>query len=82
MNGTVNDSGEVIAGLHPPYSKYLEPHLETGATGSVVFLDHNGNESLKGRSYINVAEAHIVASIVEDLLLNNGVSNHVFEYGY
>ncbi|KAL4246864.1 DNA2/NAM7-like helicase [Abortiporus biennis] len=52
--------------------------LEVGEHGvgtsnrpSVIFLDHCGFESLKDRSRVNVNEAHIVCSVVEDLLLNN-----------
>ena len=41
---------------------------------SVVFLDHVGSESKKDRSRVNWNEAHIVCSLVEDLLLRNPVS--------
>ncbi|KAF8645614.1 hypothetical protein AX16_007696 [Volvariella volvacea WC 439] len=37
----------------------------------IVFVDHNGPESRKGRSWENTPEANIVISVVEDLLLHN-----------
>lgn len=45
----------------------------TGHQMSVVFLDHGGSETAKDRSRVNWNEAHIVCSIVEDLLLKNEV---------
>jgi superfamily I DNA and/or RNA helicase len=121
-DGTIDAEGNVIAGLTPPKSVYLdaiEAPLEEGdaeeeagglltpssvvASGadaaethrvtskgkkrgsereelchfgqpSVIFLDHEGAETTKDRSRVNHAEAHIVASVVVDLLLNNPVS--------
>ncbi|KAF5391639.1 hypothetical protein D9757_002469 [Collybiopsis confluens] len=48
-----------------------ENQVRTSARPPVIFLDHSGNESIKSRSRVNLNEAHIVASVVEDLLLNN-----------
>ncbi|KAF8990245.1 P-loop containing nucleoside triphosphate hydrolase protein [Cyathus striatus] len=45
----------------------------TGKRPSLIFLDHSGMESRKGRSKVNVTEANIVISVVEDLLLQNPV---------
>ncbi|KAJ4481077.1 P-loop containing nucleoside triphosphate hydrolase protein [Lentinula aciculospora] len=45
--------------------------VRTSARPPVIFLDHSGNESMKSKSRVNWHEAHIVASVVEDLLLNN-----------
>ncbi|KAF8154087.1 P-loop containing nucleoside triphosphate hydrolase protein [Crassisporium funariophilum] len=70
LDGTVDMLGNITPGLDPPRSKHLRKS-KAGNSPSVVFLDHTGNESFKGRSRINVMEAHIVASVVEDLLLTN-----------
>jgi regulator of nonsense transcripts 1 len=69
LNGTVDDGGNALPGLEPPRST----HLNVQNRPSVIFVDHGGNESMKGRSRVNVSEAHIVASLVEDLLLINKV---------
>lgn len=71
LDGTVDVFGNAIPRLSPPDSHYLRPHVETGASPSIVFLDHAGDESVKDRSRVNRNEAYIVASVVEDLLLNN-----------
>ena len=82
-DGTVDAVGNALPGLEPPESKHLKvlsrsPRFNTTKERklrpSVIFLDHNGNESMKGRSKVNVTEAHLVASVVEDLLLVNPVS--------
>ena len=73
INGTEDLLGNVSPGLDPPKSKHLINDSVTGNRPSVVFIDHTGNESMKGRSRVNVMEGHIVASVVEDLLLNNKV---------
>ena len=69
LNGTVDSIGNALPGLEPPRST----HLKVQNRPSVIFVDHGGNESMKGRSRVNVTEAHLVASIVEDLLLVNQV---------
>jgi len=69
LNGTVDSGGNVVSGLEPPRSS----HLNFKTRPSVIFVDHGGNESMKGRSRVNVTEAHLVASLVEDLLLVNKV---------
>ncbi|KAF9526041.1 P-loop containing nucleoside triphosphate hydrolase protein [Crepidotus variabilis] len=76
MDGTVDAGGNALAGLEPPESKHLSLPRRTQKSDkktrpSVIFLDHGGNESMKGRSRVNVTEAHLVASVVEDLLLAN-----------
>ena len=74
-NGTVDASGAVAAHLHPPNFSLL-PHIqERPNRPSVVFLDHRGAEMSKSRSIVNVTEAHLVCSIIEDLLLQNEVSH-------
>lgn len=73
QDGTVDSVGNVQPWLHPPNSRHLKEDIETGNRPSVIFLDHTGYESMKDRSRINLNEAHIVASVVEDLLLNNPV---------
>ncbi|KAJ2915118.1 hypothetical protein MD484_g5315, partial [Candolleomyces efflorescens] len=118
-DGTIDAEGNVIPGLMPPKSVYLEaieaPESDAEEAGglftpssvvasgadtaetrrvsaapskgrkranereelchfgqpSVIFLDHDGAETTKDRSRVNHAEAHIVASVVVDLLLNN-----------
>ncbi|KAG6856541.1 hypothetical protein H0H87_003360 [Tephrocybe sp. NHM501043] len=70
QDGTVDAGGNAYARLSPPTSQHLRGD-ESGNRPSVVFVDHNGAESMKERSRVNHNEAHIVASIVEDLLLNN-----------
>ncbi|KAF8966896.1 P-loop containing nucleoside triphosphate hydrolase protein [Flammula alnicola] len=70
LDGTVDAGGNALPGLEPPSSKHTRHHGEKHRP-SVIFLDHTGNESYKGKSLVNINEAHIVASIVEDLLLNN-----------
>ncbi|KAA1474060.1 P-loop containing nucleoside triphosphate hydrolase protein [Dentipellis sp. KUC8613] len=71
LDGTVDASGKIPSHLHPPLSMHLPPHPTTGHTPSVVFLDHGGAESFKDRSRVNWTEAHIVCSVIEDLLLSN-----------
>jgi regulator of nonsense transcripts 1 len=70
LNGTVDADGHALPGLEPPRSTHL--NFQSNRP-SVIFVDHGGNESMKGRSRVNVTEAHLVASLVEDLLLVNEV---------
>ncbi|GLB44126.1 putative P-loop containing nucleoside triphosphate hydrolase protein [Lyophyllum shimeji] len=71
QDGTVDDDGNIHSRLTPPASQHLREDVATGNRPSVIFIDHAGAESLKERSRVNLNEAHLVASIVEDLLLNN-----------
>ncbi|PPQ98679.1 hypothetical protein CVT24_003306 [Panaeolus cyanescens] len=70
-DGTIDAGGNILPSLDPPNSKHLSQCSTITHRPSVVFLDHAGNEAPKGRSMVNVLEAQIVASVVEDLLLNN-----------
>lgn len=72
-DGTVDSIGNISSRLMPPTSQHLRENTETGNRPSVIFLDHAGSESMKDRSRVNHNEAHIVASVVEDLLLCNPV---------
>jgi len=79
VDGGLGDgSAERLGRLAQPRTlgKSAQEHSEVEArqTASVIFLDHEGNESLKDRSRVNHAEAHIIASVVVDLLLSNPVS--------
>ncbi|KAJ3862668.1 P-loop containing nucleoside triphosphate hydrolase protein [Lentinula novae-zelandiae] len=72
LDGTADTFGYVLPRLMPPsVSPVLLPPVRTSARPPVIFLDHSGNESMKTKSRVNWDEAHIVASVVEDLLLNN-----------
>ena len=73
QDGTVDAVGNAHEGLSPPTSQHLRGDAK-GNRPSVIFIDHSGAESMKERSRVNHNEAHIVVSIVEDLLLNNPVS--------
>ncbi|KAK0236890.1 P-loop containing nucleoside triphosphate hydrolase protein [Armillaria nabsnona] len=70
LDGTVDSGGNILSRLAPPNSQHLTKD-GNGDRPSVVFLDHAGEESSKDRSRVNWNEAHIVASVVEDLLLTN-----------
>lgn len=72
-DGTVDAGGKTLPGLEPPRSRHasLSGSMERPA---VIFLDHTGVEAPRGRSFQNLPEAQIVASVVEDLLLKNPVS--------
>ncbi|KAJ8700747.1 hypothetical protein PTI98_003744 [Pleurotus ostreatus] len=70
-DGTVDDGGNVFPRLHPPNSQHFVQGPGSENRPPVIFLDHAGSESQKDRSRVNVNEAHIVCSVVEDLLLNN-----------
>ncbi|KAG5219491.1 P-loop containing nucleoside triphosphate hydrolase protein [Salix suchowensis] len=70
-DGTVDDGGNVFPRLHPPNSQHFVQVPGSVNRPPVIFLDHAGSESQKDRSRVNVSEAHIVCSVVEDLLLNN-----------
>ncbi|KAL0952306.1 hypothetical protein HGRIS_006594 [Hohenbuehelia grisea] len=71
-DGTVDDSGNIVPYLSPPLSQHMPPRgVKLGRRLPVVFLDHPGSESTKDRSRVNMHEAHIVCSVVEDLLLQN-----------
>ncbi|KAF8331588.1 P-loop containing nucleoside triphosphate hydrolase protein [Amanita rubescens] len=70
IDGTIDAFGNVHPHLYPPNSQHLREN-GTGHRPPVIFLDHAGIESFKDRSRVNYNEAHIVVSIVEDLLLNN-----------
>uniref|UniRef100_A0A0W0FZN0 P-loop containing nucleoside triphosphate hydrolase protein n=1 Tax=Moniliophthora roreri TaxID=221103 RepID=A0A0W0FZN0_MONRR len=81
-DGTVDRSGYISPRLLPPnVSSALLPPGTLSIPDSdsdiatnrppVIFLDHTGSESLKAKSRVNWNEARIVASVVEDLLLNN-----------
>lgn len=72
-DGTVDSDGKVVPFLDPPISSHLTVNPTTGSRPSLIFLDHAGSESTKDRSRVNWNEAHIVCSIVEDLLLHNRV---------
>ena len=78
QDGTVDSGGKALPGLEPPRSKHMTRREGRKHRPSVIFLDHTGNESFQGRSVLNLTEAHIVASIVEDLLLNNKVCFRTF----
>ncbi|OAX35034.1 P-loop containing nucleoside triphosphate hydrolase protein [Rhizopogon vinicolor AM-OR11-026] len=71
QDGTVDSAGNIHPMLLPPLSSHLEQNALTGLRPSVVFIDHAGSETSKDRSRVNWNEAHIVCSIVEDLLLQN-----------
>ncbi|KAG1852645.1 P-loop containing nucleoside triphosphate hydrolase protein [Suillus tomentosus] len=71
QDGTVDSAGNIHPMLLPPLSSHLEQDVLTGHRPSVVFIDHGGAETSKDRSTVNWNEAHIVCSIVEDLLLQN-----------
>lgn len=73
QDGTVDSMGNVPMRLQPPTSRHLPANAMTGHRPSVVFLDHAGSESMKDRSRVNLNEAHIVCSVIEDLLLKNPV---------
>jgi superfamily I DNA and/or RNA helicase len=72
-DGMVDEAGGIPERLSPPTSTHLDMHAGTHHRPSVIFLDHTGNESQSDRSRVNWNEAHIVLSVVEDLLLNNPV---------
>jgi len=78
-DGTVDKAGDALPGLEPPISTHLNFRNKRP---SVIFVDHGGNESMKGRSRVNVTEAHLVASVVEDLLLVNKVCNFLIYYAH
>uniref|UniRef100_A0A8H8CFX0 P-loop containing nucleoside triphosphate hydrolase protein n=1 Tax=Psilocybe cubensis TaxID=181762 RepID=A0A8H8CFX0_PSICU len=71
LDGTVDAGGNALPGLEPPSSMHLLPDNKRTFKPSVIFLDHTGNESIKSKSRVNITEAHIVMSVVEDLLLSN-----------
>ncbi|KAG0707217.1 P-loop containing nucleoside triphosphate hydrolase protein [Suillus ampliporus] len=71
QDGTVDSAGNIHPMLLPPLSSHLKENVLTGHRPSVVFIDHSGAETSKDRSRVNWNEAHIVCSIVEDLLLQN-----------
>ncbi|KAF9047007.1 AAA domain-containing protein [Rhodocollybia butyracea] len=60
-------------GLTDLREKLADGEVRTSTRPSVIFLDHSGTESAKSKSRVNWSEAHIVASVVEDLLLKNDV---------
>jgi hypothetical protein len=72
-DGMVDNAGGIPDRLNPPSSTQLDMHAGKLNRPSVIFLDHAGNESPSDRSRVNWNEAHIVCSVVEDLLLNNPV---------
>ncbi|CAL1698014.1 unnamed protein product [Somion occarium] len=70
-NGTVDATGAVPAHLLPPTFSLPMFNADGENRPSVIFLDHQGIESMKDRSRVNINEAHLVCSVVEDLLLQN-----------
>lgn len=78
LDGMVDAAGGVPSRLNPPASTQLNAHADAESRPSVIFLDHGGNESAKDKSRVNWNEAHIVCSVIEDLLLNNEVRRHSF----
>ncbi|KAG9311016.1 P-loop containing nucleoside triphosphate hydrolase protein [Chiua virens] len=70
-DGTVDTFGNIPSNLLPPLSSHLPVDASTGHRRSVVFLDHGGSETARDRSRVNWNEAHIVCSVVEDLLMKN-----------
>jgi superfamily I DNA and/or RNA helicase len=76
LDGVADDNGVIPDRLSPPASRLLRSTPAQPGTAerpSVVFLDHGGNESMSDRSRVNWNEAHIVCSIIEDLLIHNEV---------
>lgn len=81
-DGTIDAAGQPGVDWMPPVSAFYTP-TDMGLQGgggegnvhgpSAVFLDHQGPESRRGRSLVNVQEAEIVRLVVEDLLLRNPV---------
>ncbi|KAL0580423.1 hypothetical protein V5O48_001576 [Marasmius crinis-equi] len=82
QDGTIDRSGYIEPRLLPPNVSpaLLPPSIlsiaeKDGTTSTnrppVIFLDHTGAESKKAKSRVNHNEAHIVAAVIEDLLLNN-----------
>ncbi|KIY63188.1 P-loop containing nucleoside triphosphate hydrolase protein [Cylindrobasidium torrendii FP15055 ss-10] len=71
--------------MHPsisafPSLEFYDLGLQDGIQGqeplngmhkSVVFIDHSGAESLRDRSRVNWNEAHIIMSVLEELLASN-----------
>jgi superfamily I DNA and/or RNA helicase len=74
FDGTVDGEGQVSSRLLPPMSRHLEVDPKTGHRPSLIFLDHAGNEEMKDRSRVNRNEARIVCAVIEDLLMQNPVS--------
>lgn len=74
LDGTIDSVGKIPQSFEPPLSQHLQTNSTTGNRPPVIFLDHNGAEAVKDRSRVNLNEAHIVISVVEDLLLSNPVS--------
>jgi superfamily I DNA and/or RNA helicase len=72
-DGTTDSVGNITSALQPPVSRHLMLNPVTGTQPSIVFLDHSGSETAKGRSRVNHNEAHILCGVVEDLLLSNEV---------
>ena len=48
--------------------------MKPGASPSIIFQDHAGDKSVKDQSRFIQHEACIVASVMEDFLLNNPIS--------
>ncbi|KAI0030729.1 AAA domain-containing protein [Vararia minispora EC-137] len=70
-DGMVDALGNVPDYLLPPKSEHLLVDTASGHRPSVVFLDHSGPESISGRSRINMTDATIVCSVIEDILALN-----------
>jgi hypothetical protein len=74
VDGTVDSMGNICPSLAPPTWSHVGMDPSSAAQPSVIFLDHDGAESMRDRSRINRIEADIVCSVVENLLLYNQAS--------
>ena len=74
---TIDMFGSTIPQLLAPDPYYFWSHAKPGASLWIVFQDHASDESMKDQSQFSQNEAYIVASVVEDLLINNLIDNPV-----
>lgn len=71
-DGTIDNEGQVLAGLEPPQG-ILFKNDQTGEQRAVTFIHHTHPDFARAKSIVNEGEATIIHKVVLQLLKENPV---------